>query len=253
MTDNALKRIRKAGIAIVSAVSRRGVNEDRFRDVAAFAGTLAPTDRILMTDVRDVVVQLSIHQILDSLLAERPLACAGEGELYGDSPWNLENIKANFPDRVDEISRMEVFCAGVLAGQAKPFAAFAQAIWRQSIEALGFNGDQIAMNMVVRSDAFRDQTALFPAGNPHICHFGNLSGPDKVARRTHLKLEKGSLSDLHASRPVGVFHQYTRDKATRNATLMANGALRDFYLGKLITSLQQKVGLYPNWKPYWKS
>lgn len=244
MTDHALQRLRKEGIAVLRARSSRGVNEDRFKDVADFTATLDSQARILMCDVRDVAFQKSIHEILDDLLADKPLACASEGASYGDSAWNLENAKSNFPDLLDDICPMEIFCAGVIAGRAGRFSELCRAIWQQSIQAKSFNGDQIAMNMVMRTPEFAGDVNFLPSRNTLICHYGNMSACED------LSIGKSGIADrLHGL--IGVFHQYTRDSKIRLRTLMQHHCLLSFYGGKLMTALRRRLHLEPTWVPYW--
>lgn len=244
MTEQAIARIRAEGIKVLRATSNRGVNEDRFRDVADFVKTLNPEDRIMMCDVRDVAFQVSIHKVLDGLLKDKPLACASEGMAYGSSEWNLNNVTSNFPQMVDEISPMEIYCAGAIAGRAGRFAAFCRAIWEQSIQAKSFNGDQIAMNLVMRTPEFAKDVNCLPADNTLICHHGS---PGAAA---HMKVEKKALVSLKGER-VGVFHQYTRNPGVRRGTLILHGCLISFYGGKLITAIRRKLGMQPDWIPYW--
>lgn len=244
MTTPALNRIGKEGIIIINAKSRRGVNEDRFKDVAEFATTLDHETRLMMCDVRDVAFQRSIHDVLDEMLAGKPLACASEGVCYGESAWNLENVKTNFPEMIEQIAPLEIFCAGVIAGRAGEFAELCQAIWQQSIRAKSFNGDQIAMNLVMRMPAFAERVNFVPAHNAQVCHHGNMA----AAKRLHVG-GHGLRDDEHGL--IGVFHQYTRHSWIRLRTLIRHHCLLSFYGGKLMTALRRKLHMEPVWVPYW--
>lgn len=244
MTAHALARLGAAGITIINKRSGRGVNEDRFKDVADYAATLDHETRIMMCDVRDVAFQRSIHEVLDEMLAEKPLACASEGVSYGASAWNLENAKANFPELIETISPLEIFCAGVIAGRAGDFAELCRAIWRQSICAKSFNGDQVAMNLVMRTPEFSSQVHFIPAHNAQICHCGNMTSNPRLAVTA-----EGLCDDEFGK--IGVFHQYTRDSWVRLRTLMQHHCLLSFYGGKLMTALRRKLHMEPVWVPYW--
>lgn len=244
MTEPAIQRISRAGITIITARSGRGVNEDRFRDVPSFTASLQPDDRILMCDVRDVAFQRSIHEVLDELLAAKPLACASEGMTYGESAWNMSNAKTNFPDQLDAIGPMEIYCAGVIAGKASHFGDFCLAIWQQSIQAKSFNGDQIAMNMVMRTPEFESQIHFVPAHNAQICHHGNMLENPRVTMTS-----QGLKDNQHGV--IGVFHQYTRNPRIRRRTLAQHHCLLSFYGGKLMTLVRRKLGVEPTWTPYW--
>jgi hypothetical protein len=244
MTDHALQRLGHEGIIITRARSGRGVNEDRFRDVPDFVDTLSPDDRILMCDVRDVAFQRSIHKVLDELLATKPLACASEGVTYGDSEWNMSNAKTNFPDQLAEISKMDIYCAGVIAGRAARFSAFCRTIWQQSIQAKSFNGDQIAMNMVMRTPEYVDDMNFVPAHNSQICHHGNMLSYPRLTIGS-----QGLCDNEHGI--IGVFHQYTRNSKIRHRTLLQHRCLLPFYGGKVMTLLRRKLGMEPTWTPYW--
>lgn len=244
MTTPALRRIGQEGITIINAKSRRGVNEDRFKDVAEFAASLDHETRILMCDVRDVAFQRSIHAVLDEMLAVKPLACASEGISYGESAWNLENVKANFPHLIESIAPLEIFCAGVIAGRAGEFTELCQAIWQQSIAARSFNGDQVAMNLVMRTAGFEKRVHFMSAQNASVCHHGNRTADKR------LHVTGGALHDAEFGL-IGVFHQYTRLAWTRLRTLMRHHCLLSFYGGKLMTALRRKLHMEPVWVPYW--
>ncbi|QDV66359.1 hypothetical protein Poly24_00430 [Rosistilla carotiformis] len=243
-----MARIASHGIAVIRCVSRRGVNEERFRDVAAFASTLAEEDRLLVTDVRDVAFQRPISEVLDETLKQSQIACASEGVDYCNSTWNMENLKSNFPDRINEISDFEIYCAGVIAGKGGVLSEFCRKIWETSIHANSFNGDQIAMNVVLRTEPFTKCTNFLDVNNTSICHYGSLAH-----HNTDLSVRvKNGTCVASDGNPVGIVHQYTRDRSTRHSVLRKHKVLLTFYTGKLGEAVGKRLGYVPGWTPYWK-
>lgn len=255
LEESLLCKMERCGIQIIKAKSDNDVNRDRRRDIASFLEHCQPEDRVMVADVRDVAFAANPSSVMDRALADRRLFIASEGLRYQDQWWNERSLRTLFPHLADELLDQEVFCAGVMGGYAADMKAFSEACYAVCKTATGgFGGDQVATNHVIRLPEFRDRVALLVAEDGIIAHYG---AAHKATSSTQAKTARFDWSRRWAVNARGlpflVFHQYTRGLVIRSAVLLRFGCFSDFMFGKLWLAVRERLGLGPQWKPFWKS
>ena len=95
---------------------------DRFFHIHNFLSLLAQpeeVDRVIITDVRDVVFQSDPSDCLDELIypGGTDIILGSENIRYRDEPWGANNVQKAFGQYFyEKLENREIYCAGVIAG-----------------------------------------------------------------------------------------------------------------------------------------
>ncbi len=254
ITDHVIDAMRREKVEVRRAKMEISVNRGRFKDFEIILAELPPETLVIATDVRDVVFQSNPSQ-LDELLKPAEgldIAVSSEGWRYCDSEWNLSTLKKVFPSYETSMHNEEVYCSGVIVGTAAALRQMCARIWEISRTAPSFNGDQVAMNIILREPAFANRVNRLDVRDGRVFH----------ARATWLRRAQGgsvagepvfSLLSGMASRAdgslVGVLHQYTESKWERLRVLMRYDSL---WIG-IWYRLTQRFRSSANDNVYWKT
>ena len=148
---------------------------DRFFHIYNFLKLLAQPeeiDRVIITDVRDVVFQTNPTTWLEEYFSYRlfEVIVGSENLRYKDEPWGKNNLEKSFGQYFyEEHQNDEIFCAGVIAGNLPAIRDLCLNLWlvcrgsRPRIEG-GGGPDQAALNMMLRFDNYLESTFF---SNPH--------------------------------------------------------------------------------------
>ena len=93
---------------------------ERFIHAWQFLSQMTDIDRIVMTDVKDVVFQSNPSVWLETNITfgRRTIAVGAENFRYKDEPWGKNNIILSFGQMIYETIKEEpIYCAGVIAGK----------------------------------------------------------------------------------------------------------------------------------------
>ena len=139
--------------------SKGNVMVDRFFHISNFLNMLEKpmdVDRVIITDVRDVVFQDNPSTRLDEILIKgHELVLGSENLRYKDEPWGANNMKQSFSDFFyEKMADEEIFCAGVIAGMGDAVKDFCLNLWMICRGAApqipgGGGPDQAAMNIMI--------------------------------------------------------------------------------------------------------
>ena len=132
---------------------------DRFFHIYNFLNLLAqPEDvnRVIITDVRDVVFQDNPTPWLDDYLyGGFEIVLGSENLLYKDEPWGANNMKQSFGQYFyEQMQDKEIYCAGVIGGTMECIKDFCLNLWlicRGAAPQIPGGGgpDQAAMNIMI--------------------------------------------------------------------------------------------------------
>ena len=135
---------------------------DRFFHIYNFLNLLANPDevnRVIITDVRDVVFQDNPTSWLDDfLLPGQEIVLGSENMLYKDEPWGANNMRESFGQYFyEQMESEEIYCAGVIAGVMHTVKDFCLNLWMicrgAGAQISGGGGpDQAAMNIMIRME-----------------------------------------------------------------------------------------------------
>lgn len=159
-------------------------------------------DRVLLTDVRDVVFQddpFASH--LEKGLhvyAEHPRRKIGEQR--ENAGW-IEQLYG--PDRLHALSDRPVICSGVTLGDRSSMVPYLRAMTQQMTEQYGSKGyDQGVHNHLIYSDALDDVT-VHPHGHGSVLHLG-------IAPRASIQTDAEGRVLNATGEIVSIVHQYDR-------------------------------------------
>lgn len=162
--------------------SRGSVMVDRFFHLYSFLNMLEQpmdVDRVIMTDVRDVVFQNDPTKWLNQyFLPETKILVGSENMTYANEPWGRNNLKQVFGDFFFDTNKAkEIYCAGVIAGTRMALKDFALNIW---LICRGLNPhvpggggpDQAAMNVLLGTDPYLFSTIFTDPTKGWVVHAG---------------------------------------------------------------------------------
>lgn len=160
----------------------RSIMVDRFFYIYNFLNMLEPSqeiDRVILTDVRDVVFQSDPKKWLDEyFLPQYNLVVGGENLNYEDEPWGSNNLKKSFGEYFfDSLKEEQIVCAGVLAGTIEDIKDLCLNIWlitrnmNPHVEG-GGGPDQAALNIILGMVTHRYTTLFTDASSGWVVHAG---------------------------------------------------------------------------------
>lgn len=155
---------------------------DRFLHIHHFLNMLNDpemVDRVIITDVRDVVFQKNPTEWLDEyFLNGYNLLVGSENMTYGNEPWGSNNLSKSFGEYfLDRKKDDPIFCAGVIAGQLDTIKDFCLNLWlicrglNPWVEG-GGGPDQAAMNIMLDFETYHFSTLLTMPSNGWVLHAG---------------------------------------------------------------------------------
>lgn len=155
---------------------------DRFLHIENFLSMLdkpMDVDRVIITDVRDVVFQTNPTEWLDVNFSQGfNLLVGSENMTYGNEPWGRNNITKAFGEYFFERKKDDpIFCAGVIAGELESIKDFCLNLWlicrglNPYVEG-GGGPDQAAMNIMLDLEAYHFSTFFTNATHGWVLHSG---------------------------------------------------------------------------------
>lgn len=217
--------------------SKGNVMVDRFFHISSFLSMLdkpMDVDRVIITDVRDVVFQDDPSKWLnDNFINTCDILVGSENLIYADEPWGANNItKAFGPLFYDKKKDDPIFCAGVIAGDMASIRDLCMNIWlvcrglNPHVEG-GGGPDQAALNILLDFEQYRYSTLFTHPLSGWVLHAGTSmpaiqagSGGIGAAYRINPNITIDFLDDIEYSvkndivhvsdKKVTVLHQWDR-------------------------------------------
>ncbi|OYW71475.1 MAG: hypothetical protein B7Z37_27665 [Verrucomicrobia bacterium 12-59-8] len=254
ISADVITKMQQEGVDVRRAKMEISVNRGRFKDFETILRDVPQGAFVVTTDVRDVVFQThpaAMVKLLDPA-AGKALAVSSEGWSYRDSDWNLRTLKTVFPAHEASLINEEVYCSGVIIGTAAAMADLSARIWELSREAPSFNGDQVALNIILREPAFVARFRRLDVTEGSIFHARptglRRSLGDKSPEQPVFSMSQGEAFKANGER-VHVLHQYTESKWERLRVLMRYNSL---WIG-IWYRLTQRFRSAENENVYWKT
>lgn len=176
-SDDTIAKIKESGFEVVRAnIEGQAVHVQRFAQIAEILYSMEDVERVVFTDVRDVVFQTDPMKWLT--VYNKDLVVGAENFKYRDEPWSKNNMLQMFGrESLNRMLDTPVYCCGVIGGRRD---AVADLLWasymlcRAPILQYGTNGiaDQSAMNLVLSLDAFISKTSFQDTNSQWVCHLG---------------------------------------------------------------------------------
>jgi hypothetical protein len=155
---------------------------DRFLHIHHFLSMLErpmDVDRVIITDVRDVVFQANPTAWLDEyFLNGLELIVGSENLTYANEPWGKNNITKAFGEYFYErLKDTPIYCAGVIGGELESLKDFCLNLWLicrglPSYVEGGGGPDQAAMNIMLDMEQYMYGTFLTGPSHRWVLHAG---------------------------------------------------------------------------------
>ena len=191
-------------------------------------------NRVIITDVRDVVFQVNPTNWLDQyMLPQYNLVVGSENLTYDKEPWGNNNLKKSFGEYFFEsLKDHPINCAGVIAGTLEDISDLCLTIWlvcrglNPHVEG-GGGPDQAAMNILLDTVVHKYTTFFTDPTNGWVVHAGTTldaikagSGGIGEAYRRNPSMEIPFINDIEytvtdsgvciGNHPITVVHQWDR-------------------------------------------
>ena len=156
---------------------------DRFFHIHNFLSMLAQpedVDRVIITDVRDVVFQDNPTDWLDENIpmTETDIILGSENLKYKDEPWGANNIQKAFGQYFyEKVENNEIYCAGVIAGGLELIKDLCLNLWvicsAAAAQVPGGGGpDQAALNILTTMYPLSSRMFLSIPSDGWVVHAG---------------------------------------------------------------------------------
>lgn len=160
---------------------------DRFRDIPMFLDKLTTEkDRIVITDVKDVIFQDNPFKRLDEVREmEEQIYLSSESVTYENEPWGKNNLIKSFGEATyNKLANEEIWNAGVIAGRGQIFREFLTSIYmacggKPNYIQGGGGPDQAALNVLTNFDVWEQKTLYFKDTKSWACQAGTTNDPTK--------------------------------------------------------------------------
>lgn len=162
--------------------NNRSIMVDRFFNIHNFLNMLGEpddVDRVIITDVRDVVFQSNPTKWLDEyMLPQYNLVVGSENMLYKDEPWGRNNMIHSFGEYFfNRLEDERIICAGVIAGTLEDIKDLCLTLWllcrnmNQFVPG-GGGPDQAALNILLDTVVHKYTTFFTDPTNGWVVHAG---------------------------------------------------------------------------------
>lgn len=206
--------------------SRGNVMVDRFFHISSFLSMLEePIDRVIITDVRDVVFQNNPTDWLDKNFSNNfDLIVGSENMTYGAEPWGANNISKAFGPLFYEKKKDDpIFCAGVIAGDMASVRDLCMNVWlicrglNPHVDG-GGGPDQAALNILLDFEAYRYSTLFCNPSAAWVLHAGTSlpaiqagSGGIGAAYKINPNITIDFMDEIEYSIKDGKIHVFDRE------------------------------------------
>jgi len=129
-------------------------------------------DRLITTDVRDVIFQGNPSDWLDAH-QEKPIIAPGESVMYNDESWNMTNLVSTFGNLLWEYlgKDIQVCNVGTIAGNVDELREMSYMIY--SLAVGNGHGDQPAFN-ILSNTSYKDKVQFVRTDDYWACQTGTL-------------------------------------------------------------------------------
>ena len=169
---------------------------------------------VVIADVRDVYFQSDPMAWLEANLTH-PFLAVSEAIRHKDERWNRTNVEASFPFAAARLMDRCVYCAGVMAGEARAVADLMLAIGLVAKTSAVPTADQAAYNLLLDMEPYRSACQFTRSEDGFACQVDTLANPAKYDELGPYMLEPRPVFGPDGMRTAGgelyaIVHQYDR-------------------------------------------
>jgi len=225
ISDRAVKECERHGAEVIevseSLISHpyRHVNKERYFHYQRFLRAIQPdgVDRVISTDVRDLVFQRNPTKWLGAHAGEWDLVVSSEGIAYEHEPWNRGNAISVYGEGVYEgiLKRRPVLNSGLVAGRPAALAELFGLVYEKVYSKPSNFSDQIVFNYVLACNEDTWNVLYTDHGSGWGCHAGVMGAPARLDEvKAHIIDDPPFLKNGEVCTKNGeaycVVHQYDR-------------------------------------------
>lgn len=215
-SDELANKVQEQGFIVVRAQQDPNIAPHVMRFIAIYDYlSQNQYDRVVTTDVRDVVFQYDPIKWLNDYAYDYKLVCGSEGLYYRDEPWGNQNLYETFGPYVYERFKDNViFNVGVLAGDAGCIRDLVLNIAVNSLNRPIKICDQAVFNFLIQNKIYEEQTFFARSTDRWATHLGTFADRNKMHHFGPRLLERGPVFDGGIMKindqPFCIVHQYDR-------------------------------------------
>lgn len=189
---------------------RRAIVIDRFEDLNKMLID-ANFDRVITTDVSDVVFMSNPSEKLDKLMVDCSILASPEYITFANQDWNYQNITQSFGQSVAGIMANKLVCnAGVIAGEQEAIANISREIHYLSLQTSNLQSDQSAYNILLAS--YGDEVKYATVDEAWAAQLGvYLHAPSRVNLQAQYRIGSDGIVRNESRKEFCIVHQYNRD------------------------------------------
>lgn len=177
-------------------------------------------NRIITTDVKDVVFQTNPSEWLDKNLGDKKVLVSSECLQYKNEPWGNENMRRSFPMVYDYMRDKTIYNCGVLAGDICVMKDLFLNIYLTCLglpsQIPGGGGpDQAALNILLSLEPYKSITKYASSEEGWACQAGTTADPVKIENFRPYLLEAeskfdGNFATTNKGDIYPILHQWDR-------------------------------------------
>jgi hypothetical protein len=184
-------------------------------------------DRVITTDVKDVIFQDDPGKWLDKNLRSHKILVSSESLRYRDEAWGNNNMARSFPMAHNWMMDKTIYNCGVLAGETITMRDLFLNIFLTSLGAPqqvpgGGGPDQAALNILLNLEPYKSITKFANSEEGWTCQAGTTVDPAKIdSFRPNLLEPEPAWDGEHVTTSTGdifpVVHQWDRIPAWKSS------------------------------------
>ena len=214
--DELVQKVQEQGFTVVRAQQDPNIAPHVMRFIAIYDFlSQREYDRVVTTDVRDVIFQYDPIKWLHDHAFDHKIVCGSEGLYYRDEPWGNQNLYETFgPYIYEKFKNNVIFNVGVLAGDAEYVRDLVLSISVNSLNRPIKICDQAVFNFLIQNKIYEEQTFFARSTDRWATHLGTFADPSKMHHFGPRLLEQGPEFDGTKvninGHPFCIVHQYDR-------------------------------------------
>ena len=215
--EETVKYLNDEGFEIYQTEQEYHLFLQRFRDYALILSERNDIDRIIHTDIKDVIFQSNPSKWMDEHKAKPLLACS-ESIIIGDDDWAQVCAGTSFPTEWEMwLKYEESYCAGTILGDREYAIDLFNNIFRWSLTGANPEqaADQPAYNVLIKQRQYRDCVQFIKQEEGLATQLGtvlikkNFFG-NRLLEPTPIITNDYSITNQKGE-PFCIVHQYDRD------------------------------------------
>ena len=161
LNESIIENIKKYTDIIFYCEPDTNLYASRFNYANKFLQKHSDTYRyVCLSDVRDLVFQRNISEIMPDLLKDKKIIAATENLIFKNESWNYSDIYNFFGfEKQQELANEEAYCAGLIAGESNYIKDLSLSIY-ELVKSSQHGGDQAAFNVLLHSEPWSSLTVV---------------------------------------------------------------------------------------------